>query len=660
MNLPNIAEPLKNPLCGIHLDRINDLDATQKAMITCDICENLVCEPVILVSQRACCAAHFPKDYLKNSQSESILRNIRAILDVIDVKCVYYTRGCMYVDKLKMLDNHEKNCDYQTEKCSCGFEGTKIDLCKHKKEKKCNLSKCPFCNFIVPKDDLANHITKCDVNNKLNKLNEIPQLILVEENKPEIFETDISVLKAKLKKIQNLPELYHELIQLSQERIEYLQYKIYEQNEEILRLQSKPKLQSPMRRPKGRPRTKPLEASKQIQEDTKLVQAKNPIFPKENNKCSICQTLVNENMEKCWSCGKLTCKACIGINEETKKNYCKKCNETCCITPGEVHNKIISKLNNNKPQDINIESNSVIYNFVDNKIYFFDLISHKQAYYDFDLTWTLAKVVSLKIGKFIYITGGKSSLCSPLVKTEKIIFDNEKAKYDSLKDMTYGRFHHCMVKIDENRFLCIGGYGKLPDTKKLYDLKDCEIYNIIENQWGMQTMRGKRQQVWNNDFIISLNESKVKSSACNFNNKFVYVFGTYNKNYAKKNEPKYLSTIERLDILQTVINWKWEVIKYKGLNVITQKIQYNCVQISENEILILTTLNQSFTYNTDKNEFTKEKKIEGNELLNKRMQTEIINFNGNIYFLINENPALLEYSIKDEKWQLSNNLTVIN
>jgi len=100
-----------------------------------------------------------------------------------------------------------------------------------------------------------------------------------------------------------------------------------------------------------------------------------------------------------------------------------------------------------------------------------------------------------------------------------------------------------------------------------------------------------------------LNESKVNTSACNFNKKFIYAFGSSMQSIAKKKPIKYLCTIERMQISEpTTEKWTWEIINCKNSEAIEREIQCNFIQVNTNEILILSRQGYIYKFDVEKSE----------------------------------------------------------
>jgi len=246
-------------------------------------------------------------------------------------------------------------------------------------------------------------------------------------------------------------------------------------------------------------------------------------------------------------------------------------------------------------------------------------------------------VTSVKLQNKIYLSGGKSKNLPPIADTECLILSNDlsQVEYRKLSDMKNARFYHTLVIIKSSQILCIGGYGINPKRhNSVREIKGCELYTIDKNLWGNAP---------------DLEQKKIGASACNFAEKFVYVFGS---------KGQHEKSIERLDYTAPEEQWKWKHIPVKhAINEIRQIAFCNFVQIGNGEILFLCRNCYSYKYSTKNNHINAKAEIKDvnprNEIHFK--ETEPILYKDNVYVWDKCIKTIFSYSVKENQWKVRYN-----
>ena len=116
----------------------------------CLICFNVLKDPVLCPRNQHCFCRGCITKHLENSRkcptcadelTEETLtvpsRMVRDYLDELNIRCVYYDRGCQEIVQLQHLDQHEGECGYTPAVCSnqgCGATLNKRDRIHHESE----------------------------------------------------------------------------------------------------------------------------------------------------------------------------------------------------------------------------------------------------------------------------------------------------------------------------------------------------------------------------------------------------------------------------------------------------------------------------------------------------------------------------------------------
>ena len=151
----------------------------------CQICFNVMREPVLCPRNQHCFCRSCITKHLENSKrcptcndelTEQTLtepnRMVKDMLNELNVRCVYNTRGCQETPELQHLEQHEDTCGFTPAVCTnqgCGTTVNKRDLIHHESEVcKFRKLKCHSCGEM---SKTLGHIEKriCNLETKLEK-----------------------------------------------------------------------------------------------------------------------------------------------------------------------------------------------------------------------------------------------------------------------------------------------------------------------------------------------------------------------------------------------------------------------------------------------------------------------------------------------------------
>ena len=167
----------------------------------CLICFNVLKDPVLCPKNHHCFCRGCITKHLENSGrcptcadelTEETLtepqRMVKEYLNELNIRCVYYDRGCQEIVQLQHLDQHEDSCGFIPAVCAnpgCGVTLNKRDLVHHQSEE---------CEFRKVKCHSCEETTKTLANLE-KKMNQISEDM---EGKFEIVNNEVKGLKTAL------------------------------------------------------------------------------------------------------------------------------------------------------------------------------------------------------------------------------------------------------------------------------------------------------------------------------------------------------------------------------------------------------------------------------------------------------------------------------
>jgi len=693
----------------ISLDRVIMFPNLNLQMITCSICKNVVNDPVLYDLEKICCRKCFPGNLGKSPIHGPRISNVQTFLSIIQIKCRYYKNACPIVGKIEEILAHEKNCPRRIIENKCGEKIPAEDTKENSTEKLTESTICKNCNKSVLRNGLEKHMVECK---KISQNQVQPMEIQFAENVRLCENCDapldlhdssqkhtcILALSEKIKDIkENILIMHDHAMQLCLDKIEYLTAKAtkFQLENEILQKKLQEKLQANHSKEKvfeiqSNPQSQSSELSlqplaKNNKEKDSEVNSKSTnnniqhkmkrILRAETNParvtimtCQKCGVIKAQEITLCEYCTKKCCEKCMNETKYLGRDICENCyknkdketrssedrkilepplpRKQMPIVENNFHNTLIP-IATSAMSPIVPENNTpkiVVFYFISNltnpSITLYDMKAKRERKHKVELNRYQIRISSVKVHDFIYITGSMKGQSIPLRDSEKINVGNfETFTQQPIAPMLFPRYCHtlvalCLDKINI-KILCIGGYGEKLKNKKLKEYFSCEIYDINTDKWVS---------------TAETNTTKVNTSACNFGNKFIYAFGSYDQS-PKKATNLFKTGIERLNIEQPFDLWKWEIVPCANNEVISKKIFCNFVQINKNEIFILGRDRKYCTFDVNKAEFTPQKEIElpkkKTSFLTKHLETEFFRYENEVYLMDLKGHSFLIYSIND-------------
>ena len=186
----------------------------------CQICFNVMREPVLCPRNQHCFCRSCIKKHLENAKrcptcndelTEQTLtepnRMVKDMLNELNVRCVYTTRGCPETPELQHLEQHEDTCGFTPAVCTnqgCGTTVNKRDLIHHESEV-CEFRKLK-CHSCGEMSKTLGHMEKriSSVEKKLGKIEtDINQKMETIENKLGNVEMNMVDMKKYLETVNN-------------------------------------------------------------------------------------------------------------------------------------------------------------------------------------------------------------------------------------------------------------------------------------------------------------------------------------------------------------------------------------------------------------------------------------------------------------------------
>ena len=157
----------------INLDKLSVIDDLIKCPICfnylnnpyeCELCGGLFCEDCIQdwLKNKEKCPMRCPELKIKRADINS-----RKLLNVIELHCQNYP-DCNFTAKYWDLLSHQEKCNFHKVKCPnqiCKFKGKFSDLQSHLISCPYGNVQCGFCNALIPRKDMNEHLD----NHKKNK-----------------------------------------------------------------------------------------------------------------------------------------------------------------------------------------------------------------------------------------------------------------------------------------------------------------------------------------------------------------------------------------------------------------------------------------------------------------------------------------------------------
>ena len=318
------------------------------------------------------------------------------------------------------------------------------------------------------------------------------------------------------------------------------------------------------------------------------------------NKCTKCpKKCCQECLKNCKQCLKLFCSNCL--------SYCQNCYEIICKDDkaSTSHCSILFYLN---------ENNLVLYNVStgESKII-------KEAI-------KISPILSpgtVLIRNAIYIVYGEAKGDKIISKTECITFEtNLSTTSKSLKKMKFGKISTTLVAVNKNCFMSIGGAIGFDED---CEICECEMYDIKKDQWAE---------------IKPLKSPRDGKIACNFNQEYIYTFGSSGK--------KSPCPIERLNIGNQKKDEGWEIINCTSFGGWKP---FGCIgmatQVGSDDILLLDFKNMTHKYSVSSNKITSKEDRDFGSFMN---QSTLIAFRSEV-FLFSTEIIISIYSMKEGKWR---------
>lgn len=658
---------------SISLDRVKGTSDLQLQDLKCTLCKNLVIDPVALSPEQICCSKCFPKKFGKfNIIPCSKIPETKKLLSAIDIKCRFYTQGCLVEDKLTQILEHEKICDYKLIKCQCGKTISQGNMDKHLKENQCDHTKCSKCNKKFLRSEIEKHILECqkpaiDLSSKNYSIEESKsdKISINSEMSLENKHIHVTDLIEIIKNCQQSQLLTDKIL------LEFVSNKQINKMHESKRIKRIERLLYELQAFVKGENVPEISRIKRIQKNIQNLP----------EKCQLCNSYSNL-ITKCEFCSKIICEKCMYEAKIKNKSMCKICyNTEMTSNKKEEDEKIIDANFQAKKKIMEDPSNAILKPIAilpqapppakfwhenssstesvghisatnhDNILYFIsNLKSNSLILYDLktkcEITHKInfgryySRISSVKLLDTIYISGGMPRLHKPPIADAEKIFigDFSKITRSNIAPMLQSRFCHTLIGINNEMILCISGCYSKENGTKFIELKNCEIYDIKKDLWKI---------------TAELNSAKVDTSACNFSNKIIYTFGS---SYEKRDN-SFKPEIEKLHINKPYEEWKWEIVECKRNNVLTKKIFCNFVQINESEILMLNINGKSCTFDTATEKFTNEVQndfdISEKRFLKKHLETGFSVYENEIYLMDRKKHKFLKYSINQKKWSFS-------
>ena len=240
----------------------------------------------------------------------------------------------------------------------------------------------------------------------------------------------------------------------------------------------------------------------------------------------------------------------------------------------------------------------------------------------------VANFACLGIDKDIFISGGENEY--QVTSNKTLLLHMKTAGTLKKCNMTEPRCLHTLALLCKNNVYALGG-SMVGNYGRVY-LKSTERYSFKNNKWSQ---------------CPSLKERKSNMAAVVFNEQLIYCFG----GYRKEEENIWLNTIEMLDVLDEIGEWKM-------VGKVSNVYDMGIVQISNMEILIFGGCGKRFECQRASYLFNVHKKtlveIERNlKQPGKFTQSRCAKYKGHIYALDEDMRDIHLYSIKHKRWFLS-------
>ena len=255
--LPDLYSRVPIELNGIPLELLDPNNMSLSDFITCEICLNILLNPICCKNCKKKYCKNCIKSYFKNQnnnnqnrcpncrqnfESSEIDQTTKDLFNVIKLKCFYHNNKCKEILIYDNFIKHINSCEKGEFKCNtknCYFVGYLDDMIKHLYE--CGLKniECKFCLNNYPKIIFDEHFEKCK--------NEIYPCIYCKEKmkKYKINEHEKTIcLKYPIKckncgeKIlrENLKSHLNNKFNCYENRIKKLEKQNYEKDEKIKKL----------------------------------------------------------------------------------------------------------------------------------------------------------------------------------------------------------------------------------------------------------------------------------------------------------------------------------------------------------------------------------------------------------------------------------------
>jgi len=178
-NLPDLYSRVPIELNGIPLELLDPSNISLSDFITCEICLNILLNPICCKNckKKYCkkCIQSYFKNQNNNNQnrcpncrqnfeSSEIDQTTKDLFNVIKLKCFYFNNNCKEILIYDNFIKHINSCEKGEFKCNtknCYFVGYLDDIIKHLYE--CGLKniECKFCLNNFPKILFYEHFEKC-------------------------------------------------------------------------------------------------------------------------------------------------------------------------------------------------------------------------------------------------------------------------------------------------------------------------------------------------------------------------------------------------------------------------------------------------------------------------------------------------------------------
>ena len=177
--LPDLYSRVPIELNGIPLELLDPNNMSLSDFITCEICLNILLNPICCKNCKKKYCKNCIKSYFKNQnnnnqnrcpncrqnfESSEIDQTTKDLFNVIKLKCFYHNNKCKEILIYDNFIKHINSCEKGEFKCNtknCYFVGYLDDMIKHLYE--CGLKniECKFCLNNYPKIIFDEHFEKC-------------------------------------------------------------------------------------------------------------------------------------------------------------------------------------------------------------------------------------------------------------------------------------------------------------------------------------------------------------------------------------------------------------------------------------------------------------------------------------------------------------------